>query len=155
MCSFYCHHYNREKIGVSPILSVIDTVTTNPMLDVDGGNNWHELKNVTCKQTKIKLTVTLSLLCGVNSSLTRNRCGFSLNWHLWLTALEWHCILIAFDLGYKAATTAFSVICFVEMSDVLKQNVRRRGTQRHHVWVTPYNNIAWNVTRGGWRCTIT
>ena len=109
-------------------------------MSLNGGNNEHELKNVTCKQTKIKLTVTLSLLGGVNSSLTRNRCGFSLNWHLCLTALEWHCILIAFDLGYKAAITAFSVICLVEMSDVLKQDIRRRETQRHHVWVTPYNN---------------
>ena len=39
---------NGEKMGPSPILSIIRTAT---MLILNGGNNERELKNITCKQT--------------------------------------------------------------------------------------------------------
>ena len=51
ICSFYCHQNNKEKKGQSPILSVILTITIGTMLNFNGGNNGHGLKNITCKQT--------------------------------------------------------------------------------------------------------
>ena len=38
-------------MGLSPILFVIHTVTIGIMVNFNGGNNGHGLKNVTCKQT--------------------------------------------------------------------------------------------------------
>ena len=40
-----------DWIGPSPNLSVIHTVTIGTMLNLNGGNNGHGLKTVTCKQT--------------------------------------------------------------------------------------------------------
>ena len=51
MSTFYCHQNNKEKMGPSPILSIIPTVTIDTMLNFNGGNNRHGLKNVRCKQT--------------------------------------------------------------------------------------------------------
>ena len=38
-------------MGSSPILSVIHTVIIGTILSLNGGNNGHGLKDVTCKQT--------------------------------------------------------------------------------------------------------
>ena len=38
-------------MGLSPILSIIHTVTIGSMLNFNGGNNGLGQKNVTCKQT--------------------------------------------------------------------------------------------------------
>ena len=51
MCYFYCHQSIGEKIGPSPILSVIHTVTIGTMLNFNGGNNEDRLKNGRCKLT--------------------------------------------------------------------------------------------------------
>ena len=51
MCSFYCRQNNGEKMSPSPILSVIHRVTIGTMLNFNGDNNGHGLKNVTSKQT--------------------------------------------------------------------------------------------------------
>ena len=42
----YCNQNNGEKMGLSPILSVIHTVTIETMLNVNSGNNGHGLKRV-------------------------------------------------------------------------------------------------------------
>ena len=44
MCTFYCHQNNRQKLGPSPIMSVIHIVTTGTMLNYNGGNKGHGLK---------------------------------------------------------------------------------------------------------------
>ena len=38
-------------MSTSPILSVIHTITIDTMLNLNGCNNGHGLKNITCKQT--------------------------------------------------------------------------------------------------------
>ena len=48
-------------MGTSHILSVIHTVTIDTMLNLNGGNNGHALKNVTCKQTLIICSVIINL----------------------------------------------------------------------------------------------
>ena len=48
---FICHQNNGEKVGLSPILSVINAITIGTMLNFNSGNKGHGLKNVTCKQT--------------------------------------------------------------------------------------------------------
>ena len=40
-----------NRNGPSPILFVIHTIMIGTMLNNNGGNNGHGLKNVTCKQT--------------------------------------------------------------------------------------------------------
>ena len=40
-----------EKMGPSPILSIIYAVSIGIMPNFKGGNNGYGLKNVTCKQT--------------------------------------------------------------------------------------------------------
>ena len=50
MCSFYCHQNIGERIGLSPILSVIHVIIIGIMLNANGGNNGHGLRNVTCEQ---------------------------------------------------------------------------------------------------------
>ena len=50
MCSFNCRQNNGERMGLSPTLSVIHTVTIGTMLNFNGGNNEHGLRNVTCEQ---------------------------------------------------------------------------------------------------------
>ena len=40
-----------DRIGAGPSLSVIHTVTIDNMLNNNGVNRGHELKNATCKQT--------------------------------------------------------------------------------------------------------
>ena len=51
-----------DRICPSPILSIIHTVTIGTMLNFNGCNNGHGVKNVTCKQTftviKFNLTST-------------------------------------------------------------------------------------------------
>ena len=39
------------RMGPSAILSIIHTVTIGLMLNSNGGNKRHGLKNVTCKET--------------------------------------------------------------------------------------------------------
>ena len=56
MCSFYCHQNKREKMSLSPILSVIHTITIATMQNFNSGNN-KRAKNVTCKQTLRKKVV--------------------------------------------------------------------------------------------------
>ena len=46
---FYYYQNNRGEMSPSPILSIIHTVTIGTMLNYNGGNNGHGLKNVTCK----------------------------------------------------------------------------------------------------------
>ena len=46
MCSFYCLQRNGEKIGLSPIRCIIHTVTIGTMLNYNGDNNGHGLKDV-------------------------------------------------------------------------------------------------------------
>ena len=66
MCS-YCHQNNREKMGPSAILSVIHTVTIATMLNFNGGNNGHGLKNLTYKKT---LRANRPLLVGNGTQFT-------------------------------------------------------------------------------------
>ena len=51
MCSFYCHQNNGEKMGPSPILSVIHTFTIGAMLNFHDSKDGSGIENVTCKQT--------------------------------------------------------------------------------------------------------
>ena len=66
MCSFYFYQNKEKKMGLSPTLSVIHTVTIDTMLNFNGGihtvtidtmlnfnggKNGKGLKNITCKQT--------------------------------------------------------------------------------------------------------
>ena len=46
-------------MGPSPILSVVHTVTVGTMLNLNGGNNGHMLKNVTCEHTFIPQDVDI------------------------------------------------------------------------------------------------
>ena len=67
MCSFYCHENNGEKKGPF-ILSVRVRVTFGTMLNVNGGNNGHGLKNVTCEQTFMgKKAGKLKLFCFIST----------------------------------------------------------------------------------------
>ena len=45
-------------MGQSPILSIIHSVTIGTLLSFNGGNNGHELENVTCKQILIQKLFT-------------------------------------------------------------------------------------------------
>ena len=58
LCVRYCHQNNGEKMGLSPILSIIHTITTGTMLNFNCDNNRHGLKTVTCKQTLSDLKVS-------------------------------------------------------------------------------------------------
>ena len=51
MCSIYGHQNNIEKMGLSGILSINNTVTIGTMLSITGGNKGSVLKDITCKQT--------------------------------------------------------------------------------------------------------
>ena len=52
-------------MGLSPILSIIHAVTINTMLNFNGGNNGHGLKNVTYKQI-----FTGNAICALGFSFT-------------------------------------------------------------------------------------
>ena len=47
----YCHQNDEGKMGSSPILSVIHTVTIGTFLNFNGGNKGHRLQHITCRQT--------------------------------------------------------------------------------------------------------
>ena len=46
MCSYYYHQINGEKMGLSPILAVIYTVTIGTTLNFNSGNKGHRLKTL-------------------------------------------------------------------------------------------------------------
>ena len=48
---FCCCQNNEEEMGPSTILSVIHIISIGTMLNFNGNNNGHGLKNVTCKET--------------------------------------------------------------------------------------------------------
>ena len=56
MHSLYFHQNNRQKIHLSPILSIIHAVTIGTMPNFNGGNNGHGLQKM--------LNVNRPLTCG-------------------------------------------------------------------------------------------
>ena len=51
-------------MGPSPFLYVVHTITIGTMLNFNGGNNEHRLKNLTCKETLMqRLHWVLLMVC--------------------------------------------------------------------------------------------
>ena len=49
-CAPFCYNNNRKKMGMSPILYAIHTITIGTMLNFNGDNNGHGLKNLMYKE---------------------------------------------------------------------------------------------------------
>ena len=70
ICCFYFDQNNGEKTGLSPILSIIQTVTIGKMVNFNVDNNRHGLKKLTRKQTFFeKYLSNLTGITGIASFL--------------------------------------------------------------------------------------
>ena len=75
-------------MGLSPILSIIHTLTIGTMLNFNGCNNGHGLENVSCKQTVNRLPADIIDAIDIipwwfYKKLCRNIYGFFFDSHLY------------------------------------------------------------------------
>ena len=91
--SFYCHENNGEKMGPSPILSIIHTVTIGTMLN--NSSNVHGLK--TLHVNKPELILWWFQISEIIDRLNHSQGALDIFQGVDLFCLVWNCFCLSFS----------------------------------------------------------